>query len=215
MICALVLAAGRARRMGAQKLLLPIGDRPAIARIVDEVLAGPVAEVVVVVGTDGGRIADALAGRRVTLVANPDPAGEMLSSVRCGLRAMPEACTAALVVLGDQPSLTAGLVAALAGAHRATGRGLVVPTYRGRRGHPLLVAMRYREEVLRGYDDVGLRGLLRAHPQDVGEVETGVPGVVEDMDVPDDYRRAAAGPADGPPPDTDPRGPRSQGGNHP
>ncbi len=123
MICTMVLAAGRSRRMGAQKLLLPLAGRPVIARIVDEVLRGPVDRVFVIVGPDGGRIADALAGRRVEYVINTDPEAEMLSSVRCGLRTMPEDCDAVLVVLGDQPGVTAEVIAALVQAHKTSGAG--------------------------------------------------------------------------------------------
>lgn len=197
MICALVLAAGRSHRMGAQKLLLPLGGKPAIARIVDEVVRSPVDQVFVVVGHDGKRIAGALAGRRVNFVTNPHAEGEMLSSVRCGLSAMPTSCTAVLAVLGDQPSLTADVVGLLIRAFRTGGRGIVVPTYGGRRGHPLLFAMHYRDEILSRYEDVGLRGLLHAHPEDVLEVETAAPGVLEDMNVPEDFRQTAARFADG------------------
>jgi molybdenum cofactor cytidylyltransferase len=191
MISAIVLAAGRSRRMGSQKLLLPVGGEPMIARVVDAVLAGPVDDAVVVVGNDGARIAEALAGRRVRFVANPDPEGEMLSSVRCGLRALPQGCEAALVVLGDQPGLTAEVVAALVRAFRGSGRGIVVPTHRGRRGHPVLIAARYRDQVLARYDGVGLRGLLKAHHDDVLEVGVFAPAVIEDVDEPADYERAA------------------------
>ena len=190
MIYAMVLAAGRSRRMGAQKLLLPLGDRPVIAHIVDELLSSPVDRVFVIVGPDGDQIAEALAGRRVEFVTNPDPEAEMLSSVRCGLRAMPEDCAAMLVVLGDQPGITADVVAALLKAFQTSGRGIVVPIYNGKRGHPLLIAMRYRDEILNCYEDVGLRGLLHAHLGDVYELEFSVPNVIEDMDVPEDYQRA-------------------------
>ncbi len=185
----MVLAAGRSRRMGAQKLLLPLGDRPAIARIVDEVLSGPVDRVFVIVGPDGDRITEALAGRRVEFVTNPDPEAEMLSSVRCGLRAMPEDCEAVLVVLGDQPGVTADVIASLVQAFHASGRGIATPTHNGRRGHPLMFAMRYRDEILNNYEDIGLRGLLHAHPEDVCEVEFPAPNVIDDMDLPEDYER--------------------------
>jgi molybdenum cofactor cytidylyltransferase len=167
--------------MGAQKLLLPLGDRPVIAHIVDEVLRSPVDRVFVIVGLDGARVAEALAGRRVEFATNPDPEGEMLTSIRCGLRAMPEDCAAVLMVLGDQPGVTADVI--------ASGRGIVAPIYKGKRGHPLLFAMRYRDELLNQYDDVGLCGLLRAHPEDVFEVEIPAPSVIEDMDLPEDYER--------------------------
>ena len=193
MICALVLAAGRSQRMGTQKLLLPVGGQPMIARIVDQLLASPIDRVFAVIGPDGDRIAAALAGRPVTFVVNADEQGEMLSSVRCGLAALPQECTAALVVLGDQPGLTANVVAQLLRAFQTADRGIVVPTADGRRGHPLLVALRYRDEILTSYDAVGLRGLLQAHPEDVYEVEVGTPRILEDLDTPQDFERLAGG----------------------
>lgn len=191
MICALVLAAGRSQRMGTQKLLLPVGGQPMIARIVDQVLASPIDRVLAVIGADGDRIIAALAGRPVTFVVNADEQGEMLSSVRCGLAALPPECTAALIVLGDQPGLTADVVAQLLRAFPTAGRGILVPTSNGRRGHPVLVALRYRDEILTSYEAVGLRGLLQTHPEDVHEVEVGTPRVLEDLDTPQDFERLA------------------------
>jgi len=192
MICAIIPAAGRSRRMGVQKLLLPVGGKPMIACVVDEVLAGPVDRVVVVVGADGAAIADALAGRRVHFVTNPEAEGEMLGSVRCGLSAVPQDAAAALVAPGDQPGVTSEVVAAVVEAFRSSGRGIVVPTHAGRRGHPLLIALRYRDEILTRYDGTGLRGLLQAHPEDVLEVEVAAPGAVEDVDTPEQYARVTA-----------------------
>lgn len=197
MIAALILAAGRSRRMGVQKLLLPLGGRPIIARTVDELLRSPVDPVFVVVGRDGTRIAEALAGRRVRFVTNPCAEGEMLSSVRCGLAAIPKACSAVLVALGDQPGVTADVIALLVEAFRTSDRGIVVPTSGGRRGHPLLFALDYRDEILDRYENVGLRGLIEAHPEAVLEVEVATPAVLEDINVPEDYRRTVARFSDG------------------
>jgi molybdenum cofactor cytidylyltransferase len=191
MMCAVVLAAGRSQRMGTQKLVLPVGGQPMVARIVDQLLAGPIDRVFAVVGADADRIRAALAGRPVTFVVNADQQGEMLSSVRCGLAALPPECTAALIVLGDQPGLTADVAARLWQAFQTADRGIVVPTAHGRRGHPLLVALRYHDEILARYEAVGLRGLLQAHPEDVHEVEVGTPRVLEDVDTPQDFERLA------------------------
>jgi len=175
--------------MGAQKLLLPFGGGTVVGHIVDEVLRSPVDETLVVLGRDAARIAEALAGRRVTLVTNADTEGEMLSSVRCGLRALSPECEAVLVALGDQPSVTADLVGRMIEAFRTAGRGIVVPVHGGKPGHPVLFSVRYCEEVLTRYDDVGLRALRQAHPEDVLELSAESPAVLTDMDRPEDYRR--------------------------
>jgi molybdenum cofactor cytidylyltransferase len=189
MISAIILAAGRSRRMGAQKLLLPLAGKPLIARIVDEVLESPVDEVLVVTGRDGQRIAKALEGREVRLVPNPDVESEMLGSVRRGLTAVAADSEAVLVVLGDQAGISGLVVTELVRAFRSGGRGIVVPTFDRKRGHPILFSASYGEEVLREYDEVGLRGLLQAHPEDVAEIPVSTREVIEDIDVPEDYRR--------------------------
>jgi molybdenum cofactor cytidylyltransferase len=201
MICAIILAAGRSRRMGAQKVLLPFAGRTVIGHIAGEILRSAVAEVIVVAGTDVPRLAEALAGCRVTLATNPDADGDMLSSVRCGLRALPPGCEAVLVALGDQPSITADLVGRMLDAFRTSGRGIVVPACGGRPGHPILFSIRYREEVLTRYDGVGLCGLRQAHPEDVFELGVTDSSVLADMDRPEDYRRALAEFRPGPPVD--------------
>jgi len=176
--------------MGTQKLLLPFRGKPLIAQVVDELLRSPVDQVVVVIGREGKPILEAIAGRRVHAVTNTHAEDEMLHSVRCGLIAMPEESAAAIVALGDQPSITADVVAALVRSFHATGRGIVVPTYKGKRGHPLLLAMHYRDEILTRHEGRGLRGLLEAHPRDVFELEVATAGVLEDIDLPEDYQRA-------------------------
>jgi molybdenum cofactor cytidylyltransferase len=189
MIHAVVLAAGRSRRMGTQKLLLPIGGQPVIARVVDALPRGAVDRVWVVIGPDGEQIRLALADRDLAFVTNPDTEGDMLSSVRCGLRALPAPWDAVLVVVGDQPALTPQLVRNLVCSFQTSRSGIAVPTCRGKRGHPILIARLYLEELLTHHDSVGLRGLLQAHPADVIEVQIEDPAVLEDMDRLDDYAR--------------------------
>jgi molybdenum cofactor cytidylyltransferase len=192
MICAIILAAGRSRRMSAQKLLLPLAGKPMITRIVDELQQVPSLELFVVVGPDGKGIQAALQGRRVTFLTNPDNEGDMLSSIRCGLRALPETYSAILVVLGDQPNVTARLVNELIAGRDRSGSGIIVPTHLGHRGHPVLLATRFRDELLGGYDGIGLHGLLTAHPDEVFPVEIHDGAVLRDMDKPEDYQREMA-----------------------
>ncbi len=200
MICSIILAAGQSKRMGAQKLLLPFDGGTVIGRIAGELSRSPVARILVVLGADAARVVAALENESVLhntgrtrdffgFVTNPDPAGDMLSSVRCGLRALPPECEAVLVALGDQPAITADLIVRIVHAFYVSGRGIIVPVYGGKRGHPLLFSARYSQEVLTSYDDLGLRGLLQAHPEDVFELSADSASVLSDMDYPEDYQR--------------------------
>ncbi len=189
MSCAIVLAAGESRRMGAPKMLLPFGKTTVIGHVVDQLLKSVIDEVYVVAGHQASRVTEELSGRPVSVVINPDYRAGMLSSVRCGLRALRPACEPILVALGDQPAITSSLIDRLAQAFTATDRGIVVPLYRGQRGHPLLFSQRYCKQILTRYDDVGLRGLLYAHPDDVLEYRVSTPAVLSDIDDPEDYRR--------------------------
>jgi len=175
--------------MGTQKLLLPLGNQTVIARVVDAVRRAPVDRTIVVVGAHGEAMREALQGRPVSFVVNPDPDGDMLGSVRCGLRAVPNECAGVLIVLGDHPSVRTTWINRMVLCFRETGDGIVVPVHRGKRGHPILVSARFRDELLSRYDGVGLRGLLQAHEKQVTAVEVASPEVLEDLDTPDDYER--------------------------
>ncbi len=189
MICAIVLAAGRSSRMGVQKLLLPFGGKTVTSHIADQLLASTVDKVFVVTGHQPERITAELSGRRVSIVNNPDYDSGMLSSVRCGLHALPKRCRAVLVAIGDQPSINTELVNLMIQSFAAGEKKILVPCYEGKRGHPLLFSAMYREEILTQYDDVGLRGLLHAHPDEVFELTVSTFCVLSDMDYPEDYRR--------------------------
>jgi len=189
MICAIVLAAGLSRRMGTQKLLLPWAGTTVVGHIVDELARSEIDRITVVVGHQGPRVRAELAGRPVHVVNNGDYRQGMLSSVRCGLAALPRPCTVALVAPGDQPAISSTLVDRMIHAFKSGDRGLVVPVHDGRRGHPLLIAARYFDEIMTHYDDVGLRGLPRAHGDDVLELPAASDDVLSDLDTPEDYRR--------------------------
>jgi molybdenum cofactor cytidylyltransferase len=187
-VSAIILAAGASRRMGTQKLLLPFAGKTVIEHVVDQVKGAGVADVVAVAGADRA-VADVVRGRNVRVVVNGNPDEGMLGSVRCGVRSVSERTEAVLVVLGDQPSISAMLLRAMMAAWEASPRRILVPTFEGRRGHPLMFSLAYRDEVLTRYDEGGLRGLLRTHAGDVLEVPADDPSVLADMDDLEDYRR--------------------------
>ena len=201
MIAAVVLAAGESRRMGTQKLLLPFGDSTVIGAVVRAALASRADRVLVVLGADrdavreeiervraSGRSGEGHGSDRLGFTVNDSYASGMLSSVQAGFRALPTDAEAAVVMLGDQPFLPCAVVDAVIAAYRDSGRGIVIPVFQGRRGHPALVDMKYRGEVL-GLDPAeGLRQLVHAHPDDVREVEAGDADILRDLDTPEDYK---------------------------
>ena len=189
MISAIVLAAGRSSRMGLQKLLLPFAGKTVITHIVDQLLASVIDKVYVVVGHEPERMAEQLSDRPVSIVTNPNYDSGMLSSIRCGFKALPPDCDAALIALGDQPGITSKLVDNMVRSFNKTDKGILVPLHDGTRGHPIIVAKHYQTEILTRYDDIGLRGLLHAHPDDIFELSVSTSSVLFDMDYPEDYLR--------------------------
>ena len=189
MICAVVLAAGLSRRMGVQKLLLPFGGKTVIAHIVDQLLASTIDKVHVIVGHQAENISAELSGRAISIVKNPNYKSGMLSSVRCGLQNLPEKCRAVMVVLGDQPSVTTKLIDQMLQSFATTEKSILVPLYKGKRGHPILFSSLYRDEILTHYGNVGLRGLLHSHTDDIFELNVTTSSVLCDMDCLEDYQR--------------------------
>ena len=192
MISAILLAAGRSQRMGRQKVLLPYGGVTVIEHIVDVVKRGGTDEIIVVTGHDAERAAPVLGLLPVQIVHNAAYDEGMLSSVRQGIRAAAPETMAYMIVLGDQPAIRPEVVAALITAFRErpeVSGPILVPTWKGCRGHPLLVHRRFREEMLHQHDDVGLRGLIAARANHVHDIPAPGSEILRDMDVPEDYAR--------------------------
>jgi molybdenum cofactor cytidylyltransferase len=184
---ALVLAAGLSRRMdGANKLLADVGGKPLVARAVDAVLASPARPVVVVTGHEAERMRAALAGRAVRFAHNPAFEAGLSASLRTGLAALGGEVEAALVCLGDMPSVRAEHLAALIAAFEASGRrAICAPRFEGRRGNPVLWPARFFPEMGALGGDAGARALLDAHASEVCYVPVADAGVVLDVDTPE------------------------------
>ena len=191
MICAIILAAGKSLRTGTQKLLLPFANQTVIGHVADQVIKSSIHQVLVVTAEQSEQIAAALKGKRLSIVINPDFEGDMLSSIRCGLRALP-GCDAVMILPGDQPAIRSELVAEMIKIFETSNVSIIVPTYRGRRGHPILFSTKYCDEVQKKYDGVGLRGLLSAHPEQVHEMKVDDASVLADMHIPQDQQRETA-----------------------
>ena len=188
-VAAILLAAGASRRMGCCKQLLALGGRTALARCLDALLQGGVDQVVVVVAPQGDEVARAAGSYPVRVVRNSDPNGDMAASVGTGRDALAAGATGVLIALCDYPLVSAQTISRLAQAHRLDPQGIIIPSHGGRRGHPPLVPRRLLDQLA---PPLTLRDLLRAEPQRIRQLELDDPGVLVDMDTPEDYRRVAA-----------------------
>ena len=188
-IAAIVLAAGRSRRMGAFKPLLPFGHSTVIESCIENLRIGGVETVAVVIGQ--GPQTDELQKRlqnlRVRIAVNPDPASEMSDSIACGVRQLPEQTKAVLITPADHPAVPPDIVAQLINEWRQ-GAQLVVPTFKDRGGHPVVVDLSFRHELLNLDPHQGLKALFHAQPDRVRRLAVASNYIARDMDTWDDYR---------------------------
>ncbi|MFA6232714.1 MAG: nucleotidyltransferase family protein [Bacteroidota bacterium] len=193
MIRILILAAGESRRMGQPKMLLPCSGATIIETVAVTALASSAEEVVVVLGAMEESIRQSITHLPVVIAVNTEFLLGMLSSIQCGIRTLPSDTDAVLLMLGDQPTVPVEVIEEVIAAWRSSGKGFVLPTYGGRRGHPLLIDLRHRDELLRLDPSAGMRAMLAAHVEDVLEVPVDAPAILTDIDTPEDYAALTGG----------------------
>jgi molybdenum cofactor cytidylyltransferase len=186
-VAAVVLAAGRSTRMGGpNKLLADIGHRPLVRIAAEEALASRAKPVIVVTGHQREQVEKALAGLPVQLVHNPDFADGLGTSVRAGIVAVPADADGAIVCLGDMPQVDATLIDRLIAAFDPDRGALVVmPTFEGRRGNPVLWSRRFFPDLTSIEGDVGARHLIRRYGEAVVEVPLEGKAALVDVDTPE------------------------------
>ena len=172
--------------MGAFKPLLPFGDSTVIESCIDYLRQGGVDEIVVVVGHRGGDIRKHLQGLPIKFAINPDPASEMCVSIACGVKVLTPGVEAILIALVDHPAISPAVVITLVSEWRK-GAHLVIPITQNRGGHPVLVDLHFRHELLNLDTSGGLKGLFENHRDEVIRVPVKSPYIDRDMDTWDDY----------------------------
>jgi molybdenum cofactor cytidylyltransferase len=189
-IGAVLLAAGQSKRMGQPKVLLSwAGGRTILEQIIDQLQLARLAHITVVTGYRPGEVRQLATRAGVDVTHNADYAtGEMLSSLKAGLRAMPAHISAALVTLGDQPRLQARVIAQVLTAYAEGAGDIVAPSYQMRRGHPILIDRKFWSEILALPDDGAPRDVIERHRDQIAYVKVDTDSVLRDVDTPDDYQ---------------------------
>ncbi len=187
MIAAVVLAAGLARRMGRQKLLLQLQGKPVVRWAVEHVVSH-VEDVVIVTGPDESALRQALEGLTVRFVVNPRPQDGQGTSIAAGVAALKPWTTAALIALGDQPRMPAAVVPALLEALRRSGKAIVAPLYQGVQGTPVVFSSEVFAELRALKGDAGARAVVKENPERVELVAFDL-AMPPDVDTPEDYAK--------------------------
>ena len=189
-IWAIVLAAGESKRMNSPKMLLPVNGKTMIEKVVENISESRVDKTMVVTGAYSDEINKIIGFLPVTVCHNENYRDGMLSSIKCAFRAVSEKAAAVMVFPGDKPWITPDVVNLLIESYRHEKKGIVIPVYMTRRGHPVLIDLKYRNEVAMLDPDEGLRSLAGLFPDDVMEVNTDTPGILKDIDTYEDYVRS-------------------------
>jgi molybdenum cofactor cytidylyltransferase len=189
-IAAVVLAAGRSTRMGGpNKLIAEIAHRPLVRIAVEEAVASRAKPVIVVTGHQRADVEKALAGLPIEIVHNPDFAEGLGTSLRAGIAAVPADVDGAIVCLGDMPQVDAALIDRMIAAFDPDrGALVVVPTFEGKRGNPVLWSRRFFPDLMAIEGDVGARHLIGRSAEAVVEVPVDGKGAFLDVDTPEALR---------------------------
>jgi molybdenum cofactor cytidylyltransferase len=189
MISAILLAAGQSKRMGELKQLLPFGSETIIERSIQNLLRTRIDELIVVLGHRAGEVAERISRLPVTVAINEAYLEGMTSSVQIGLAAVNPEAGAFLLALVDQPRIPPSIIDRLIDLYRQSGAKIVKPRYQGQSGHPVIIDLTLRDEILRLPPSVGLNQVTRAHSEETIYMDVDSSAVVEDIDTPEDYRR--------------------------
>ena len=191
---AVVPAAGRSRRMGQSKLLLPLGDTTVVARLLEVLQRPEISDTVVVVRADDERLRDEVIRCDAGILQPPQPPPDMRHSVEFALndirrRHNPSPDDGWLLIPADHPLLDSSVLDRLLDQWQKINPRILVPTCNGRRGHPTIFRWLLAEEVSLIPADQGINHLLQVHADQVSEVGIDNSSVLIDLDTPEDYDR--------------------------
>jgi len=195
----ILLAAGASTRFGTPKQLADHGGVPLVAHALRSFADSLLDEEILVVGHEAARVVEAALDAyasswprsatsarcgRLRIAYNVEHDSGMASSIRAGLSALPARCDGALIALADMPGIGPALTNRVVAAAHERPEAIVVPVTGGRRGHPVYFPRRFFADLERLQGDVGGAGVLRAHPDDVVELDVADEAIFLDVDEP-------------------------------
>jgi molybdenum cofactor cytidylyltransferase len=187
----IILAAGLSTRMGEPKQLLPFGDSTIIETVIDNMLGSELDEVIVIIGHESEKVHEKIRHKPIKVVFNPNYHEGMLTSAQCGVRALPDCADAFALMLVDQPFITSDLINRVVDTYKDTDKGIALPSYNYRRGHPAIFDRRYASDIFAlELESGGIRSLFKKNADDIHYVIVDTNRVLKDIDYRKDYEEA-------------------------
>jgi molybdenum cofactor cytidylyltransferase len=190
MLAVVILSGGASRRMGTPKALLPYRDGTFLEYLLSVTDHPRIGWRRLVLGADARAIAEGVELPADEVVINENWEAGQLSSIQSGLRSLPAGTDGMLLCLIDHPLISRDLVGELVERFYASGKSIVLPVYKERRGHPVIFASRLYEELLSAPLETGARAVVWAHCEDVCEMDTSDEGCVLNLNDPDALTKA-------------------------
>jgi len=188
-ISAVILAAGESRRMGEPKLLLPFAEKTIIETVIQTVMRSDIKHIIVVLGSEKDKIRNKISDYPVIITENQEYQKGMLSSIQCGLGALPDDTDAIMILLGDQPMVTGPVIDQLADTYRHTDKGILIAVHKGKRGHPIIINTKYKTDIKQLGSENSMHDFTKKFAPEILEVETGTTEILRDIDTPEDYHK--------------------------
>lgn len=190
MLAAVILGAGESRRMGTPKALVPFHGISFAQHLVNVTRHARIGVTRIVLGAGAEEIAAKLGVDPAMIVVNEEWEKGQLSSIQAGIRSLPAGTEGMILCPVDHPLVSGNVVAQLIKQFDASGKLIALPTFHGKRGHPVIFRGSLYEELLAASADVGARQVVWAHGQEIVEVPTEEEGVVLNLNDPEGLKKA-------------------------
>jgi molybdenum cofactor cytidylyltransferase len=192
-LAAAILSGGESRRMGSPKALLPYRGKTFLEHLLEVTRHPRIGITCVVLGAQAEEIGKVLRNYPGNVLVNHEWHLGQLSSVQTAIRSLPPKGTGGLLLCPvDHPLISAAFVGRLIEAFDASRKAIVLPTFRGRRGHPVIFRSTLYRELLAASPSLGARQVVWAHAGEIGEFPTEEEGVLLNIDDPDTFKRVQA-----------------------